>query len=169
MATVITVVNAREDSSHVDWLRHVYAFYLHDLSQFAPDEYRLSSRGRWEPDHLPYWLTQPFCHPLVLKSGDAPVGFAFVGQEPFPFMSPAVQFGLAEFFVLRAHRRSGYGRAAALAVFERLIGSFELTVLPSNAPALAFWRAVLPQVTAAPILESTSSGLVRFTFNTAAA
>ncbi len=169
MARLITVVNAREDSSHADWLRHVYSFYLHDLSQFAADEYRLSARGHWEPDHLPYWLSQPFCYPLVLKAGDAPVGFAFVGQEPFPFMSPGVRFRLAEFFVLRAHRRFGVGRAAALAVFAYCIGSFELTVLPRNAPALAFWRAVLPQAAATPIIESTASGLVRFAFTTAAA
>jgi predicted acetyltransferase len=169
MPTPLTLVNAREDATHREWLRHVYAFYLHDLSQYAKDEYRLSELGCWEPDHLPYWLTQPFCHPLVLLSRSDPVGFAFVGQRPFPFLSDGVQFRLSEFFVLRAQRRSGAGRDAAHAVLARFPGSFELTVLERNEPALAFWRAVLPAAAASPVRESVAPGLVRFAFATAAA
>jgi predicted acetyltransferase len=168
MATPLTLVNAREEAAHREWLGRVYAFYLHDLSQFAEDEYRLSSLGRWEPDHLPYWLEQPFCHPLVLLRGSTPAGFAFVGQAPFPFMSDGVQYRLSEFFVLRAQRRSGIGRGAARAVLARFPGSFELTVLEHNLPALAFWRAVLPGAAASPVRESLIPGLVRFAFTTAA-
>ncbi len=162
----ITLVNAREDASHREWLTNVYSFYLHDLSQFAPDYYRLSAQGHWEPDHLPYWLSQAFCHPLVVLEGPLPVGFAFVGQAPFPFMSDGVRFRLSEFFILRSRRRSGIGRSAAGAVLATFSGSFELTVLENNAPALAFWRSVLPQVATAPVREATSPGTVNFTFTT---
>jgi predicted acetyltransferase len=169
LPTSLQLVNTREDASHREWLRHVYPFYLHDLSQFERQEYHLSPSGHWEPDHLPYWLGHAFCHPFVLLSGTFPVGFAFIGQVPFPFMSEDVQFRLSEFFVLRAYRRSGIGRRAALAALASFAGSFELTVLEANAPALAFWRAVLPQAVATPIREATSPGLIRFTFTSAAA
>lgn len=169
MASRITLVSAREDTSCREWLTHVYSFYLHDLSQFAPTEYQLSPRGLWEPDHLPYWLDHAFCHPLVLLEGPAPVGFAFVGQTPFPFMSHGIQFRLAEFFVLRSRRRTGIGRSAAHATLVAFAGSFELVVLARNAPALRFWRSILPQIATEPVREVASPGDVHFTFNTAAA
>jgi len=169
MATHVSLVDARDDASYCEWLTHVYSFYLHDLSQFAPHEYRLSARGQWEPDHLPYWLAHAFCHPLVLLEGEVPVGFAFVGQEPFPFMSDGVQFRLAEFFILRSRRRSGVGRSAARTTLTAFSGSFELVVLERNLPALAFWRSVLPEVATGPVREASSPEDVRFTFSTGAA
>ncbi len=169
MAVDIALVNVREQTAYREWLTSVYSFYLHDLSQFAPEKYRLSARGHWEPDHLPYWLAQAFCHPLVLLESQVPVGFAFVGQAPFPFMSDGVQFHLSEFFVLRSHRRSGVGRSAAHAALAAFPGSFELAVLQRNLPALAFWRSVLPRVATGPVREDASPGGVLFTFNTAAA
>jgi predicted acetyltransferase len=169
MAKHIRLSNARDEASHREWLTNVYSFYLHDLSQFAPDEYRLTALGHWEPDHLPYWLSHAFCHPLVLLEGSVPVGFAFVGQAPFPFMSAGIRFRVAEFFILRSRRRSGVGRSAAHAALAAFPGFFELTVLGRNAPALAFWRSVLPEVATAPIREASSHGDVHFTFNTAAA
>lgn len=169
MAVHVALVNAREHTAYCEWLTSVYSFYLHDLSQFAPDQYRLSARGQWEPDHLPYWLEKDFCHPLVLLESQVPVGFAFVGQAPFPFMSDGVQFHLSEFFVLRSHRRSGLGRSAAHATLATFPGSFELAVLQCNLPALAFWRSVLPRVATGPVREDASPVDVRFAFNTAAA
>ena len=169
MARPIQLLNTREDASYREWLRHVYPLYLHDLSQFDQNGYHLSPSGRWEPDHLPYWLSHAFCHPLVILSGTDPVGFAFIGEVPFPFMSEDVQFRLSEFFVLRAYRRSSIGRRAALAVLASFSGSFELTVLEANTPALAFWRAVLPRAVSTPIRETIAPGLVRFTFVSTAA
>lgn len=166
MDTPLALVNARDDATHREWLEHAYAFYLRDLSPFAKDEYRLSAAGRWKPDHLPYWLSQPFCHPLVLVRRSVPIGFAFVGRRPFPFLSEDVELRLSEFFVLRARRRSGLGREAANAVFAHFSGAFELTVLGGNEPALAFWRTVLPSAAASPVRESTARGLVRFAFAT---
>jgi putative acetyltransferase len=163
----VGLVDARGDSCLAGWLRNVYPLYLHDLSEFAPGEYELTADGRWEPDHLPYWLEKPFCHALVVLEDARPVGFAFVGESPFPFMSPGVRFRLAEFFVLRARRRSGLASGAARAVFERFRGPFELGVLPRNAPALAFWRGMLPAVSQARVREEPDSEVVRFTFDTA--
>lgn len=169
MAPLVALVEARTDPSRREWLTNVYPFYLHDLSQFAPDGYHLSEHGRWQPDHLPYWLSQPFCHPLVLVADSVPVGFAFVGEAPFPFMSPGIRFHLSEFFVLRSHRRSGVGRAAARAVLSAFSGSFELTVLGQNAPALAFWRSVLPGVATGAVREAAGPGVIDFMFSTAPA
>ena len=164
MRTAVRLVDARGAHAHREWLENVYPFYLHDLSQFAPDAYRLDASGRWVPDHLPYWLAHDFCHPLIALRGEEPVGFALVGEAPFPFMSPDVRFRISELFVLRAHRHSGLGRAVAHAVLARLSDASELTVLAHNAPALAFWRAVLPEVVPGSIDEVPGDGEIRFAF-----
>lgn len=164
MTTPLRLVDARSTLALRQWLENVYPFYLHDLSQFAPDAYRLNASGRWEPDYLPYWLEHDHCHPLVALRGDDAVGFALVGEAPFPFMSPDARFRISELFVLRAHRRSGLGRAVARAVLARLTETCELTVLAENAPALAFWRAFLSEVVRGPIVEVPGDGEVGFTF-----
>jgi predicted acetyltransferase len=160
----VSLVDSRTDQVVAAWLHHVYAFYLHDLSEFDPNGYVLSPSGLWQPDYLPYWLERPHCHPLVILSEGTPCGFAFIGEAPFPYMSLGVQFRLAEFFILRARRGTGLGSIAVRALLARFRGSFELTVLAGNAPALAFWRRILSELVPASLNECSSAGEVRFTF-----
>ena len=58
---------------------------------------------------------------------------------------------MAEFFILRKHRRAGVGAAAARAVFARYPGVWEAAVVRRNTAALAFWRRA---VAGCPQLES---------------
>lgn len=162
----IALVDPRPSPALGEWLGRVYPFYLHDLSSFPGCGYRLSAAGAWEPDLLPYWLEQPCCHPWVLTRGDVAIGFAFVGEAPFPSMTPGVRFRLCELFVLRGERRSGVGQAAVRAIVARSPGSFELSVLHENAPALRFWRAVLPEHAGASLRETSTDDGVLFSFST---
>jgi predicted acetyltransferase len=94
-----------------------------------------------------------------------PVGFAFVGRSPFPFMSARYDFRLCEFFVLRSCRRAGVGRRIAYALFSSMLGSWELVVLPRNTGAATFWRSVLPLVASAPA-ETRKENELHFAFST---
>lgn len=98
--------------------------------------------------------------------GDLAIGFAFVGEAPFPHMTPGVRFRLCELFVQRGERRSGAARAAVRAIVARSPGSFELSVLHENAPALRFWRAVLPEHAGASLRATPTDGRVLFSFTT---
>jgi predicted acetyltransferase len=162
----ILLADAREADHLFEWLRSVYSFYIHDLSEFDPERYRLTSSGRWEPDYLSYWLEHSFCHPLVALVDGLPIGFAFIGQPPFPFMSPSCDFHLGEFFVLRSHRRAGLGRAVAITVFSQLPGLWELRVLPRNTAAARFWRSVIPRVSTGTPDETSDVHGVHFVFST---
>ena len=162
---IVTLADARRTDDVRDWVRNVYPLYLHDLSEFDAAEYQLTATGRWKPDYLPYWLEQPFCLPLVAFADGAPVGFAFVAQPPFPFMSPSCDFRLCEFFVLRGHRRTGLGRSIALALFSKMRGVWELVVLPCNTTAARFWRVVLPLVSTECPNESSDAGGFHFVFS----
>ena len=125
------------------WIESVYPLYLHDLSEFDDSLYHLSEDGVWEPNYLPVWFSLPGARPFVLRTETQRIGFAFVGQAPFPYRSADVDQQLSEFFILRACRRHGLGREAAVSVLQAFPGAWELFVLTANRPAQAFWRNVL--------------------------
>lgn len=147
----VELVDAKRSDAATEWLRNVYPLYLHDLSEFHAG-YKLDDRGHWSPDYLPYWLSNSFCHPLVIRSGKESAGFALIGSSPFPYMAPGCDFRIAEFFVLRSFRRSGIARVAATAVLKKFSGTGEIAVLMGNQRAVHFWRQVL----AAPPVKTWS-------------
>ena len=165
-AETIDLVDARQVTDVRDWLQKAYRLYLNDLSKCDAGRYKLNAAGHWEPDYLPYWLEQPFCLPLAAVVGQIPVGCAFVGQSPFPFMSPSRDFRLCEFFVLRGRRRTGVGRRIAISLLSSMPGEWELVVLRRNTTAVAFWRVVLPLVSIGQPTEIGNEDELHFAFST---
>lgn len=128
-------------------LRNLYPLYLHDLSEFG-GSYELDAQGVWQPDYLSTWLSESEqVHPLLIWLQGLPVGFAFVAQAPFPYMTQGRDYQLSEFFILRAKRRLGLGKQAALAVLNRFRGVWEMAQLRENHTAIAFWNRVLTEYT----------------------
>jgi predicted acetyltransferase len=125
------------------WMGTAYADYLEELVVFGA-AYERDAHGVWQPDHLSYWIDNVACTALALVGEGQPVAFACIGLEAFPYRRQQTQFCLAEFWVAPEHRRGGTGAAFARSLFARFPGAWELTVLPANGRALAFWRAVLP-------------------------
>jgi predicted acetyltransferase len=159
---LIQVIDARNDPDR-EWIENVYPLYLHDLSEFDESVYRLNEEGIWEPDYLPVWFSKPGAKPLVLRADGQRIGFALVGQAPFPYRSPDADQQLSEFFILRSYRRRKLGRAAAISIFKAFPGVWELFVLISNQPAQAFWRSVLEASGTAYETEA-AEGATRFRF-----
>jgi predicted acetyltransferase len=50
---------------------------------------------------------------------------------------------MAEFFILRGHRRSGVGTTAAHEVWKRFPGQWEVRVMESNHAASHFWQQAI--------------------------
>jgi predicted acetyltransferase len=130
-------------------LRWLYDAYLEELRGFGAS-YRRRPDGRWEYrppggdwglDHLPYWLEPGAEHVvLIFRLGRERVGFAMVGLRGALWMSPGIDACISEFYVARAVRRRGIGEAAARRAFRRWPGRWEISEVPGNAPAIAFWR-----------------------------
>ncbi|MEU4335896.1 GNAT family N-acetyltransferase [Micromonospora lupini] len=124
-----------DDKSLVDRL---WQLYRHDLSEFRgslPDDVGLFTLGR-----LPTYRTDPNSSGYLICQGGRPVGFAFVsGVEIRPLR-------VAEFFVVRAVRRSGVGRLAAGQLFSRHPGSWEIAFQEENPGAARFWRRLAVEV-----------------------
>lgn len=140
-------------------IRNLYPLYLHDLSAFTAF-YDVDERGAWLPDYLPEWLDRPLpvVHPMVIRADGRPAGFALIGERPFPHMTPGRDFRMCEFFVLNRLRRRGVGRRAARAIFERFRGLWEVSELPANERAIAFWRRVIGEHTGGGYAEAIERG-----------
>ena len=152
MTPTIEISDARRSAADREWVRNVYPYYLHDLSEFDDGYYRLNERGLWEPDHLPDWLAEgPHQHALLIRADGARAGFAFVGEAPFEHMTPGLDFRLCEFFVLRS-LRGGVRRVRSL---PRELGG------GGDAPQRAggrFWGRVIGEYTGGDFREEPGAG-----------
>jgi predicted acetyltransferase len=75
-----------------------------------------------------------------------PVGFALVGQQSRLYEDFAGRVILA-FYIHPDQRRLGYGRGAAIQLFGRYEGAWEVATYGANIPAVAFWRSVVDSYT----------------------
>jgi predicted acetyltransferase len=127
-------------------LANLLELYLHDLSEVFP-LIELGGDGRFGYDGLPrYWSEPERRFPFLIKCGARVVGF-ILAMRGSPASDDLDVFDLAEFFVIRRHRRSGVGRRAAFLVWDRLPGRWIVRVSEGNTGAVPFWAGVIAEYT----------------------
>ena len=125
-------------------LLNLYLYELSDLVDADPDEH-----GRFEYGWLdPYWV-EPDRHALLIRRDGRTAGFVMINAQT----ATGAAHAIAEFFVLRRHRRHGVGRTAALAAFARFPGTWEVTTDVENRHAGAFWRETIAAGTFQKLVE----------------
>ncbi|KQV62337.1 MULTISPECIES: GNAT family N-acetyltransferase [unclassified Caulobacter] len=140
MSADLVVSRARADEAPI--IANLMQFYIHDFSELWFDrevEGELGPDGRFSDYPLleTYW-SDPSREPWLFRLGGLPVGFALVNDVAHS--ETPVDRAVAEFFVVRKHRRRGVGQAAAHALFGTAWGVWEAAVVRRNIGALAFWR-----------------------------
>jgi predicted acetyltransferase len=123
-------------------IANLMQLYVHDFSELWFDrevEGELEPDGRYSgyPGLETYW-TDPTRQAWLFRIEGRPVGFALVNDVAHS--ATPVDRAVAEFFVVRKHRRRGVGLAAAHALFGTAWGLWEAAVVRRNVGALAFWR-----------------------------
>ena len=142
----IEIVPATAEQQSV--LANLLELYVHDFSEIHPVE--LGPDGRFGYGNLPrYWL-DPDRHPLLVKLDGKLAGFALVKRGSEISGNPTV-WDMAEFFIVRGHRRSGAGTAAAHALWRRFPGSWEVRVMEFNHAAHNFWQHAITEFARKPI------------------
>lgn len=139
-----TEVTLREAGpGDAEMLGNLLELYVHDLSEtFSID---VGADGRFGYDRLAqYWQEPERRFAYVIHVGAALAGFALATRGS-PLTDDPSDLDVAEFFVLRRHRRAGVGRRAAFLLWDRLPGSWVVRVAETNRHALAFWRAVIAE------------------------
>lgn len=137
-------------------LANLIELYVHDLSDVFPVE--LGPDGRFGYDRLPrYWMEPELRFPFLIRAGDRIAGFVLATRG-----SPATNGGddldVAEFFVLRSHRRSQVGRRAAFLLWDRLPGHWIVRVSLGNRRALSFWQPTIRAYTGGAMIETRRPG-----------
>ena len=125
-------------------LANLLELYSHDLSDaFA---LAIGPDGRFGYPRLPLYFSEPDRRfPFLIRTGGDLAGFVLVTRgSP---LGEASDLDVAEFFVLRRHRRAGVGRQAAVRLWDRMPGHWIVRVADCNRAALPFWTGVIAAYT----------------------
>ena len=142
--SVKVVVAAEAQRSLIEGL---FQFYIYDFSEMEPaasDNFEFDERGRFAPDPRigDYWGVDGRV-PLLIFVGDHPAGFALINTHSH--QGGLVERNMAEFFVVRKHRRRGVAFEAVRQILALYPGRWEAAVAERNAAAKAFWPAAVAQ------------------------
>src|SRR5262249_55888480 len=101
-------------------LANLLELYVHEMSEIFPVE--IGADGRFGYPELPRYWSEPSTHlAFLIRTGPHVGGFALVTRGSAATTDPQ-DFDLAEFFILRSYRRTGLGRGAAFALWDRVRG-----------------------------------------------
>ena len=119
-------------------LHRLMQFYQYDFSEVELTD--LDEHGLFAYRYLDRYWTEPERYPFLIRVDGHLAGFALVNTHTY---LDGTDHSLAEFFVVRRYRRCGVGRIAAIEVFSRFSGVWEVHVSEANHAAQSFWRTVV--------------------------
>jgi predicted acetyltransferase len=126
---------AEEDKATLANLIQLYRYDSSDLRG-----YELTRHGTFVYRYLDHYFVEAGREACFIRAGAALAGFT---------MTRALADGereVAEFFVVRRHRRGGVGRAAAHLMFRRHPGRWILAFDHHNRPAAGFWPGTVAAI-----------------------
>jgi len=157
----MTVTVSRATPAEKSLIEALAQFYIYDFSEMEPPgsaDMEFDEEGGFGP--LPgmddYWR-EPGSHPLLIRSGGRPAGFALINTHSH--RGGAIERNMGEFFVARKHRRRGVATQAVNQVLSRLPGRWEIAVAERNLAAKAFWpRAISAALNVSDIRRHQGDG-----------
>jgi predicted acetyltransferase len=133
----------RAEKAQQPLIEAMLQLYTHDFSEHWAGTPRgeLGEDGRFPPYPLDDYWREEGRVPLLFRKAGLPVGFALLNR--YAHSGLPVDVSMAEFFVVRKHRREGLGRIAFDEILARHSGAWEVAVVRRNLAALDFWQRVL--------------------------
>jgi predicted acetyltransferase len=132
------LVKVRESEKSV--LRQLLELYAHDFSEF--DGADVNEHGFYGYTHFDYYWTEDSRYPFFIEVDGKLAGFVLVNEYCYVVKEPGAK-SIAEFFVMRKYRRQGVGKWAAVQVFEKFPGKWEVIQHGDNEPSKIFWEIVI--------------------------
>jgi len=123
-------------------LRNLYSLYLHDLSAYAKG-LQVSEDGSFEFDSFDLIWEKEGLVPYLIHSEGQLAGFILLLEAP---ITKRVDKVINDFFILNPYRGKGVAKAAAAKIFEEHKGSYYISQLKENQPAVRFWRKIYQQL-----------------------
>ncbi len=142
----VELVTAGEADKPV--LANLLQFYQYDFSEIR--ELDLTPHGTFTYRYLDSYFTETGREAYFVTVDGTLGGFALLRGD----VDDDGSWNVAEFFVVRRHRRRGVARRAARLLFARHPGEWTLSFDRNNAPATALWRSVVAEVATGEITET---------------
>ncbi len=125
-------------------LSNLMQIYLHELSTISALE--IEDAGQFPYPYLDYYWSEEDRFPYLVRLDRDLAGFALLMIGTY-FQGQVDNVGcgmqVAEFFVVNGFRRQGVGTQAAINLFDRFPGRWEIAQEADNHPGQAFWRKVV--------------------------
>ena len=137
-------------------LSNLLELYIHDMSEVFPVTIGPDGRFGYEKLAL-YWSEPDVRQAFLIRCGGEIAGFALVTRGS-PATDDPDDLDVAEFFVLRRHRRNGVGGRAAGQLWDRVRGNWVVRVSEANRAGLDFWRGVVREYAGGRCAETTRPG-----------
>jgi predicted acetyltransferase len=137
-------------------LSNLLELYIHDMSEVFP--VKLGPDGRFGYERLSlYWSAGDERLAFLIKHAGDVAGFALVTRGS-PVTTDPADLDVAEFFVLRSHRRAGVGRRAAGELWDSVRGHWVVRVSEANRAGLRFWSEVVRDYSGGTCEETVRPG-----------
>lgn len=128
-------------------IQNMARFYAYDLSKWCGFydlfDWSFPENGLYEAiDLSKYWKPDHF--PFYIKVDDELAGFALIDKNG---TTPDVDWNMGQFFIVGKYQGKGIGHQVAVEIFNQFPGVWEVTQMPDNIPAIAFWKKVVAEFT----------------------
>ena len=164
-------------------IKNMYPLYLHDLSgHYGLTEGHIPNRhGIFEDDaecrtladqvevQNIWWEKPGILYPFLIRADSLPAGFVLIATPPH--CAQGVDYFVNDFFLLQPFRGNGIAENAAVQIFGRFEGEWELFTNPAekNITGQAFWRKTVSRYTQGKYAERTGQtfdgNMLAFRFN----
>ncbi len=141
---MVTLKPISPKESHI--LQNMARFYVYDLSKecgLEDFEWALPEDGLYKISDLSNYI----------HDADRQAYFIFVGSERAGFIllnkatvDPETNWNVGEFFILRRFQGKGIGRKSLELLWQYHPGTWEVSVIPENKCAYAFWKRVISEL-----------------------
>ncbi|CDZ79010.1 putative acetyltransferase [Legionella massiliensis] len=123
-------------------IQSMWLFYIYDLGrQYNFDRnWKYLSNLSFVSDNLMPYFSDKNRKAFLIKIDEEMAGFVFLNKASI-FTDNT--WNIAEFFVLAKFQGKGIGAEIAKQVWEQFPGPWEVSVIPNNKTALAFWRKII--------------------------
>jgi predicted acetyltransferase len=125
-------------------LANLLELYAYDFTEFC--DFDIGDDGFYGYERLPLYWTDPNRFPYLIYVEKKIAGFVLV-QKGSPISEDTTVWDISEFFVMKKYKRHGVGTMAALTIWEKFKGPWQVRVLVSNTTAGSFWLQAIKKFT----------------------
>ncbi|SFA72440.1 MULTISPECIES: GNAT family N-acetyltransferase [unclassified Bacillus (in: firmicutes)] len=136
---MIRLIEAKKEDEK--YLHNIMQFYIYEFSKYIPS-IKFESDGSFKTFDLSSYWAEDHLFAYLIKYDDELIGFSLVEKQ-----IGTTPNTIREFFISHKFAGMGFGKQAALHLFNRFPGDWKITQIEKNEKAQKFWRSVISQYT----------------------